>query len=239
MAIETPSAEFKVTTVSDAAELMIWLKGMFEAFVGTDNVLADTLMGLAPGVPPSDLQLEKALIDYRKDLEEPQADRGKSHYIQILDPETQEVMGGAKWTFFSSTPVRKEKLVVDWIDDSDAQGKFDKEFTQAVIDEHHGRRYEHMAFPHGLLQICYASPAYERRGVASALVKWGLEKADKEGWPCITEASPRGKQVYARLGFDTREEVALRWDERGDCWRDKGTLLWTFMERPGAQGEVQ
>jgi hypothetical protein len=50
-----------------------------------------------------------------------------------------------------------------WIEDSDSQGKFDRDFTPAVYDVYHGRRYEPTACPQGLLQLCYAPPAYEIR----------------------------------------------------------------------------
>lgn len=52
------------------------------------------------------------------------------------------------------------------------------------------------------LDICATDPAFQRRGVASALVRWGLEEARRRGIPDLTtEASRMGRHVYARLGF--------------------------------------
>lgn len=225
------SALLTVSEITNPSDLTPWTRAMYDAFVSTDNVLAETLFGLAPGVMPSQSQLDSAVQQHRSALNSADGG-GQNHYIQILDPATSAFVGGAKWVFYSAAPERSETVNVTWIDDSTAKGKLEREFAQAVMDEFHGRRVRYMAGPHALLNICYTSPGYERRGVASALVEWGMERADKEGWRCFTEASPRGTPVYARLGFKTREDVSLRWDERGDFWKQKGNVRWTFMERP-------
>ncbi|KAI0817366.1 acyl-CoA N-acyltransferase [Xylaria sp. FL0064] len=52
------------------------------------------------------------------------------------------------------------------------------------------------------LDLCATHPGFQRRGVASALVRWGLEEARRRGIVyATTEASSMGRHVYARLGF--------------------------------------
>ncbi|KAI1348157.1 acyl-CoA N-acyltransferase [Xylaria sp. FL0043] len=52
------------------------------------------------------------------------------------------------------------------------------------------------------LDLCATHPAFQRRGIASALVRWGLEEARRRGIVyATTEASSMGRHVYARLGF--------------------------------------
>ncbi|KAI1163704.1 acyl-CoA N-acyltransferase [Nemania serpens] len=52
------------------------------------------------------------------------------------------------------------------------------------------------------LDLCATHPAFQRRGVASQLVRWGLDEARRRGIPdATTEASSMGRGVYARLGF--------------------------------------
>ena len=228
----TNDAALEVTEITDPKDLKPWVQAMFDSFVGTDNVLFESLFGLPPGVMPNEKQLEGAYEEHSKALTEPQPDGGDNRYIQVLDPATGDVMGGVKWTFFKSAPTRPDRVDVTWIDDATPQGKFEREFTQASFDEFYGRRVKFMNCPHALLYIVFTTPKYERRGVAGALVRWGMEKADKEGWPCFTEASPRGTPLYARMGFNTRETLSLRWDERGEDWKKKGDVRWTFMERP-------
>ncbi|KAI0834094.1 hypothetical protein F5Y06DRAFT_279853 [Hypoxylon sp. FL0890] len=52
------------------------------------------------------------------------------------------------------------------------------------------------------LGLCAVDPAYQRRGIASKLVQWGLDEAKRRGGlEATTEASSMGRHVYERLGF--------------------------------------
>ncbi|KAI1298923.1 acyl-CoA N-acyltransferase [Xylaria venustula] len=52
------------------------------------------------------------------------------------------------------------------------------------------------------LDLCATHPAFQRRGVASRLVQWGLDEAQRRGIVyATTEASSMGRHAYARLGF--------------------------------------
>jgi GNAT superfamily N-acetyltransferase len=53
-----------------------------------------------------------------------------------------------------------------------------------------------------ILDLCATHPSFQRRGVASRLVTWGLDEARRRGIPeATTEASSMGRHVYQRLGF--------------------------------------
>ncbi|KAI0541130.1 acyl-CoA N-acyltransferase [Xylaria digitata] len=52
------------------------------------------------------------------------------------------------------------------------------------------------------LDLCATHPAFQRRGIASKLVQWGLDEAHRRGIASATiEASSMGRHVYRRLGF--------------------------------------
>ncbi|KAI1209811.1 uncharacterized protein F4807DRAFT_74693 [Annulohypoxylon truncatum] len=52
------------------------------------------------------------------------------------------------------------------------------------------------------LELCAVDPAYQRKGIASKLVQWGLDEARRRGGlEATTEASSMGRLVYKRLGF--------------------------------------
>ncbi|KAF2964912.1 hypothetical protein GQX73_g8660 [Xylaria multiplex] len=52
------------------------------------------------------------------------------------------------------------------------------------------------------LDLCATHPAFQRRGIASKLVQWGLDEARRRGITNVTiEASSMGRHVYRRLGF--------------------------------------
>lgn len=53
-----------------------------------------------------------------------------------------------------------------------------------------------------LLHILVTDPAHHRRGVGALQLKWGLDEADKLGLPAYLEASPMGRPLYAKWGFE-------------------------------------
>lgn len=53
-----------------------------------------------------------------------------------------------------------------------------------------------------VLDLCAVDPKYQRRGIAQALVQWGLDEAKRRGGlECTTEASSMGRGAYRKLGF--------------------------------------
>lgn len=60
------------------------------------------------------------------------------------------------------------------------------------------------------LDILGTHPKHHGRGIASQLLKWGLERADRDGLEVFLSASPAGKPIYEKKGFRVveMEEVA-------------------------------
>lgn len=53
-----------------------------------------------------------------------------------------------------------------------------------------------------VLDMCAVDPAFQRKGIASRLVQWGLDEAERRGGlEATTEASVMGRHVYLKLGF--------------------------------------
>lgn len=53
-----------------------------------------------------------------------------------------------------------------------------------------------------ILDMCAVDPAHQRKGIARALVQWGLDEAQRRGdLEAITEASAMGRYVYRQMGF--------------------------------------
>ena len=225
LAMATDS-RYTIQVITDPNELVALTAAQYGAFINTDNVLHETLF--PPAHPPSQEEVETSAKRHQSTL----ASDPNAVFIKAVDSGTGDVAGYAKWYFYPSAPERPKHVEASWLNDSTPEGKLEKDFAQKTWDEFYRRRVEEMDCPHALLDLCFTTPEYERKGVASLLVGYGLEKADREGWACFTEASPRGKRVYERLGFVSREEVRLRWDEEGDWWRKKGDVVWSFLERP-------
>lgn len=223
---------YKIEVIKDPEALTALTAAQYASFINTDNVLHHVLF--PPDSPPSPAQIDLAAARHKAAFS---SDPEHVVYIQILDPANGKIMGAAKWQFWPHDPKRPLTYPINYVDDSTPEGKAEKALAQKVMDEFQGRRARDMAMPHGLLDLCFTTPEYERRGVATALVKWGLEKVDKEGWPAFTEASPRGWPVYAKLGFERTEVVKLRFDEMGDYARNLGDVVWNYMVRPARRKE--
>lgn len=60
------------------------------------------------------------------------------------------------------------------------------------------------------LGILACHPDYQRRGAGGQLVRWGLEKAKREGLNVTLFASPAGTHLYRKLGFQEAESFETR-----------------------------
>ncbi|RAK95581.1 GNAT family N-acetyltransferase [Aspergillus ibericus CBS 121593] len=52
------------------------------------------------------------------------------------------------------------------------------------------------------LNILGTKPAYRRRGVASEMIRWGVDRADAEGVEAFVISAPMARPVYAKHGFE-------------------------------------
>ena len=220
-----PAHEYEVQIVDQEA-LTPWTAAQFASFIGTGNVLHDVLF--PPASQPTPAELDTAAARHKASLKD---DPQHNIFVQIVTADG-DIMGGAKWQFWPHDPQRPATAPISSSGESTPEVKAEQAFAQKVLDEFLSRRARDMAMPHGLLDLCYTVPKYERKGVASALVSWGLERCDKEGWIAFTEASPRGWPVYERLGFERKEVVKLRYDELGEYAKNLDDVVWTFMVRP-------
>lgn len=66
-----------------------------------------------------------------------------------------------------------------------------------------------------VLDLCVVDPSFQRKGVATKLVEWGLAEAKKRGGlEAVLEASSMGRHVYRQLGFyQDGDEVHYDLDE--------------------------
>ncbi|OQN97004.1 hypothetical protein B0A48_16978 [Cryoendolithus antarcticus] len=52
--------------------------------------------------------------------------------------------------------------------------------------------------PHYFLELLGTDKAYQRQGIAGALIRWGTDQADKEGLETYLDASEEGREYYIR-----------------------------------------
>ncbi len=80
---------------------------------------------------------------------------------------------------------------------------FDKYFS------HYGEKQVH-------LWLLTTHPDFRRRGAGSMLCRWGMAVAEQQGRPVTVLASPLGRQLYERLGFDFLGDVIVQVDGEQD-----------------------
>lgn len=51
--------------------------------------------------------------------------------------------------------------------------------------------------------------SHQRRGIASALIRWGQDYATKVGLPIHVEATPDGVPVYKKHGYETLDTFSI------------------------------
>jgi GNAT superfamily N-acetyltransferase len=60
------------------------------------------------------------------------------------------------------------------------------------------------------LQILATHPQFQRQGAASELCHWGIKAARHTGLAIGVFASPMGRELYSRLGFEWCDDVRIR-----------------------------
>ena len=58
-------------------------------------------------------------------------------------------------------------------------------------------------------------PQHERRGAATTLIRWGLEKSKREDVPAYLESTPNAAALYERLGFRAVDRLSIILDGSG------------------------
>ena len=140
------------------------------------------------------------------------------------------IVGIAMWKFY---PLQRTEDELDAESKEREQEGFPPGFNEALAKEFLGdvakfKREIMGGKPHVLLNMLATRPAYHRRGIGAMQVLWGLEQADELGLPTYLEASPMGKPLYLRLGFE--EVRPLPFDARK--WGHCRALQHTILIRP-------
>ncbi|KAF5492431.1 hypothetical protein CGCS363_v011391 [Colletotrichum siamense] len=158
---------------------------------------------------------------------------GKRH-LKATDDDTGEIIGYARWILpdASSTLNWPEALVREPTDDESEsfKAKFQANTEEGMIPGMDTRLQEALGLPlenaeielmksqEGpflVLDYLTVHPQYRRKGIASALVKKGLEQADAVGMKVWVMATMAAQPMYQKLGFQLLKTVATNVTEFG------------------------
>ncbi|KAG9242030.1 acetyltransferas-like protein [Calycina marina] len=87
------------------------------------------------------------------------------------------------------------------------------------------------ARPYWYLELIATRPDWQGQGAAGKLLRWGLERADREGVEAYIEASLDGKQIYERFGFQEVAKLAVDLSGRDPCRTGETHFVEAMMVR--------
>lgn len=59
------------------------------------------------------------------------------------------------------------------------------------------------------LEVLAVHSAYQRRGVGSMLLQWGMVQAQRQGLPVVVAATSSGEGLYRKHGFEESSRISL------------------------------
>jgi len=86
---------------------------------------------------------------------------------------------------------------------------------------------------HWYLEVLATRPAWQGKGAAGKLMRWGLEKADEGGKDVYLEASPDGKPIYEHFGFREAERLVVDLEGRDPVGVGEKEFVEVMMVKPG------
>ncbi|KAI5461565.1 acyl-CoA N-acyltransferase [Mariannaea sp. PMI_226] len=134
----------------------------------------------------------------------------------------EEVIGFAKWVR-PGAPIETPPPAEAW--PQDGNPTLAVEFFGALTEAHKRVMGDR---PHWYLELIGVRKEWMGKGVASAMMRWGVERADEDGLPCFLEATPEGRGMYEKYGFRVLDQQEFD--------TEHGKVLEYFMIRDAQTG---
>lgn len=157
-------------------------------------------------------------------------------YLKAVDEESGIIMGMAKWNIFDdlsySTNLDNPPQPAGDHWENEDEASFAALMTKLFLDERNAairKNGGHLVS----LDILTIDPAYQRRGVGDALVKWGTKVADDMRVEAVVESSVFGKGLYEKNGYVFVKDVVAKAPDAK--WKDRAEGRFAWMVRPKKQ----
>ena len=157
-------------------------------------------------------------------------------FLKAVDTSTNTIVGMAKWQVYDNElpagfDSGEEIPVADYWPEEE------KSYVRHMLGEFVKDRHEKLRETRGnlvSLDILTIDPAWQRRGVGDALVKWGTGKADQMGVEACVESSVYGKGLYQKNGYVFLKDVTMAVPEQWEG-RDKSRYAWLVRPKQGKE----
>jgi len=108
-----------------------------------------------------------------------------------------KIVGGALWKYYEHDPTENDDYSsAYWYPEGGA-----RDFVTKTMDLYDAPRRRMGKRPHWFLFILFVDPAHQREGVATRLLRWGLDRTDESQVESWLNASKYGKALYERHGY--------------------------------------
>ena len=212
------NSKISIEPMSDDSEYLRFAEIEKAAFV------EDRLMALCfPTAPDANQDLQFRATELSKEKEK----RPTVRFIKAVDVHSGEIIGWSTW-YFVEDPNEPLVFKSDWPPGTNIPlvEQVFSPMNQIRADHMKGQRYF-------LVGILVVMPEYQRKGIGTQLLDWGLKQADEKGYPCYIDSSPQGLGLYKRLGW---KEVGFDQIDEGDWGGERGVIdKIVYLIRPGKE----
>ncbi|KAJ5374156.1 GNAT family acetyltransferase [Penicillium concentricum] len=158
--------------------------------------------------------------------------KSECHILAGVDSETGDIIGHSRWHI---PAIYKFERAVDTCLSNDAQAQMQNMWAYAPkMNKGTYTFYEemikcsrsiHLKETDIVLELLCVLPEYQRMGIGSAFLRWGIEKADASNARIYLEATMEGVPAYLKYGWKVVEEIQLDYTERGGEGSQKFVLM--------------
>lgn len=166
------------------------------------------------------------------------------HFFKATDTATGKIVGFGNLSFVDKTaptamPLAKEAVKSE--PPSLPEGMH-MAFAARLFGSLAAKRTQHMsAYPrYAHWSGLHVAPTHQRRGIGSALLKYGLETLEAGALPIWLSTQMRGRNLYLKWGFEDVDSVDIDLTEFGGDWSGYGVHRSPCMLRmPGGSNTVE
>jgi len=156
-------------------------------------------------------------------------------YHKAIDEDTGEIVGLSIWTVYETKQLDVPKELPPstyWPNEEDAA------YSNFILHWITQRRSKYIQSLNGNavhLSTLAVLPEYQRKGVGSKLMAWGLQRADDLGFNVFVEASPMGRGLYEKSGFVFQGDITIDVPER---FVGREVLRYASLIRPAKASQL-
>lgn len=183
----------------EEADFPVMTQLFHKAYYSTTGVSA-----LLYHTPPSQASLDKITQVRLRAFHED----SNAHFIKATDSETGEIIACARWDIYKHARSDDDVERSAAFTDDDLIPEFNVDVHAALFGPLRRAHKDVMGTrPHAYLVGLVTDPDHGRRGAGGLLVQWGLDQADELGLDTYLDASPMGKGLYEKNGFETVKDI--------------------------------